>query len=70
MNCQDERLSDIAWIQAVGVVLVVFGHSMNGIEKLHKGLGLYFSYVFVLSGFAYLFAYYGGFGHKRGIGLR
>lgn len=29
------RLSFIAWVQFVGVILVVFGHFMNGIEMPH-----------------------------------
>lgn len=65
------RLSFVAWIQAVGVVLVVFGHSMNGIEMPHILYSLRaWVYTFHMPLFflvsAYLFAYHGGFSHKGG----
>lgn len=66
-----ERLGNVAWIQAVGVVLVVFGHSMNGIDmpdflySLRAWVYTFHMPLFFLVS-AYLFAYYGGFSHKGG----
>ena len=65
------RIDYVAWIQAVGVVLVVFGHSMNSIEmpdilySLRAWVYTFHMPLFFLIS-AYLFAYYGGFSHKGG----
>ena len=65
------RLSFIAWVQFVGVILVVFGHCMNGIEMPHFLYSMRaWVYTFHMPLFflvsAYLFAFYGGFSHKGG----
>lgn len=65
------RVDCVAWLQAIGVVLVVFGHSMNGIEmpgflySLRAWVYTFHMPLFFLVS-AYLFAYYGGFSHKGG----
>ena len=61
----------MSWIQFVGVILVVFGHSMNGIEMpdlLYKIRAWVYTFhmplFFLIS--AYLFAFNSGFEHKGG----
>lgn len=66
-----QRLDYIAWIQFVGVLCVIFGHSMNDIavpdalrEVKYWVYTFHMPLFFLVSG--YLFTYTGGFEHKGG----
>lgn len=66
-----QRLDYISWIQFVGVLCVIFGHSMNDIAVpsffLDVKAWIYVFHMplfFLVSG--YLFSFNGGFGHKGG----
>lgn len=66
-----KRLSYISWIQFIGVLCVIFGHSMNdvAIPEFFRQVK-YWIYTFHMPLFfmvsAYLFSYNGGFAHKGG----
>lgn len=66
-----QRLDYISWIQFIGVLCVIFGHSMNDIAVpgLLKDIKAWI-YVFHMPLFflvsGYLFSYTGGFEHKGG----
>lgn len=69
-NTQTNRLDYVSWIQFVGVISVIFGHSMNSIDVpgwlLDMKLWVYTYHMplfFFVS--AYLFSYLGGF-ERRG----
>ena len=69
-NTQTNRLDYISWIQFVGVISVIFGHSMNSIDVplwLVNIKGWVYTYHMPLFFFvsAYLFSYLGGF-ERRG----
>lgn len=66
-----QRLDYIAWIQFIGVLSVIYGHSMNSIDVPQWILETkYWVYTFHMPLFfvvsAYLFSFYGGFSHKGG----
>lgn len=66
-----KRLDYISWIQFIGVLCVIFGHSMNDIAvpDTFKSIKMWI-YIFHMPLFflvsGYLFSYNGGFGHKGG----
>lgn len=66
-----QRLEYVSWIQFIGVLCVIFGHSMNSIDvpELFKTIKAWI-YIFHMPLFflvsGYLFSYTGGFGHKGG----
>ena len=66
-----QRLDYISWIQFIGVMCVIFGHSMNDITvpEIFKEIKAWI-YVFHMPLFflvsGYLFSYTGGFEHKNG----
>lgn len=68
-----KRLEYISWIQFIGVLCVIFGHSMNDIAvpDMLKSIKMWI-YIFHMPLFflvsGYLFSYNGGFVHKGGIG--
>ena len=68
-----KRLEYISWIQFIGVLCVIFGHSMNDIAvpDMLKSIKMWI-YIFHMPLFflvsGYLFSYNGGFDHKGGIG--
>lgn len=66
-----KRLDYIAWIQFIGVLCVIFGHSMNNIAVPDAFISVkawiyvfHMPLFFIVSG--YLFSYNGGFKHKGG----
>lgn len=66
-----KRLGFISFIQFIGVLSVIYGHSMNSIEVPHWLLETkYWVYTYHMPLFflvsAYLFSFYGGFAHKGG----
>ena len=66
-----QRLGFISFIQFVGVLSVIYGHSMNSLDVPQWLLETkYWVYTYHMPLFflvsAYLFSYYGGFGHKGG----
>lgn len=66
-----KRLGFISFIQFVGVLSVIYGHSMNSIDVPQWLLETkYWVYTYHMPLFffvsAYLFSYYGGFSHKGG----
>ena len=65
------RLGFISFIQFVGVLSVIYGHSMNSIDVPQLMLETkYWVYTYHMPLFflisAFLFSYYGGFSHKGG----
>ena len=66
-----KRLSFISFIQFVGVLSVIYGHSMNSLDVPQWLLETkYWVYTYHMPLFfmisAYLFSFYGGFSHKGG----
>lgn len=66
-----QRFGFISFIQFVGVLSVIYGHSMNSLDVPNWLLETkYWVYTFHMPLFflvsAYLFSYYGGFSHKGG----
>lgn len=66
-----KRLGFLSFIQFVGVLSVIYGHSMNSLEVPQWLLETkYWVYTYHMPLFflvsAYLFSYYGGFSHKGG----
>lgn len=66
-----KRLGFVSFIQFVGVLSVIYGHSMNSIDVPHWLLETkYWVYTYHMPLFflvsAYLFSFYGGFSHKGG----
>lgn len=66
-----QRLGFVSFIQFVGVLSVIYGHSMNSLDVPQWLLETkYWVYTYHMPLFflvsAYLFSYYGGFSHKGG----